>query len=99
MTLLRRDIHDELVRGFERIDDTFRVRLTAERETLRHRIVGCNGADDPREWLLAHLDPGHAASADPHFGVEIDTTSKDPDDVADAIAQAVTIRNAATTVR
>ena len=78
MTIVRRDVFDELTNG-ARV-----FRLTASRSTIEHRIAGSGEAQD---WRRNNLDRCLEAFENDGLGAPIDTEGLTPTDVANSIMQ------------
>lgn len=78
MTVLRRDVFEELTHG-ARV-----FALVASPETMARRIAG---GDEARRWRSQHLDRGLAAFATAELGEPVPTDGRTPEEVADAIME------------
>ncbi len=90
MAVWRRDYFESITEGLRGVDpELVCLRLTASEEVLRRRILGRPDADGPHAWCLEHLHVGLAASCDPFFGLETPTDDHTPEEVVDAIVNAL----------
>lgn len=91
MCLWRYDYFTEITEGFRRSGSSvLSFRLTATPATLKSRILGRRHEDGGHAWCLDHMDSGLAAANDPRFGIEINTESRTPIEVADYIVEHIT---------